>query len=112
MERRVSKRYDADLLQEDETRVKLIFPDKYEIEASILDMSSHGLRVSIPSSSVFLSIPQQDETVKIIFTATQLHVIGRCIYLMNGSNGCMLLGFCVLDPDDQSKLSKIVDTTY
>ncbi|MDD2540706.1 MAG: PilZ domain-containing protein [Desulfuromonadaceae bacterium] len=112
MERRVFKRYDADLLPEDVTRVKLIFPDKYEIEAGILDISSHGLRVSIPSSSVFLSIPQKDESVKIIFTATQLQVIGRCIYLMNGSSGSMLLGFYVLDPNDQSKLSKIMDTTY
>lgn|GEM_PF-2082055 len=88
----------------------LIFSDKYEIESSVVDFSSHGLRVSIPPSSVFLSIPQKNETVEIVFTTIQLQLTCRCIYLMTDQNGGMLFGFYVFDPDDQSKLRKISDT--
>ncbi len=65
MERRLAKRYDAKLLQKDLAKVMLIFQNKYEVESSVVDISTQGLRLSIPPSTGLLTIPQDIKTVEV-----------------------------------------------
>jgi hypothetical protein len=109
MGNRSAQRYDGRILLDDLTKVMLVFPDKYEIEASIEDISSQGVRVSIPPSDAYLSIPWNDETIEISFAAIELRVTCKCIYSMNCEDGSLLVGFYVFDPDEQTKLRIILD---
>lgn len=110
MENRITQRCESRLLLEDVTKVLLSFPDKQEVEGIIEDISSQGLRVSIPPSGALLSIPQKDETIEIFIVTINIHVTCRCIYSMDGQEGGLLMGFYVFDPDDQAKLRIILDT--
>ncbi|MDD2733160.1 MAG: PilZ domain-containing protein [Desulfuromonadaceae bacterium] len=109
MERRVYQRYDAGLLLDDLTEVVVIFPDKQEVAATVVDISSQGMRVSIPSSKASFSIPQKIEMVEIVFVAIQLRLACRYIFSMKDQNDNVLIGFYVFDPVDQSKLRSIMD---
>ena len=109
MERRAAVRFDAKLFLEDVSKVMLIFPDRHEIEASVVDISSQGLRVSITPSCESLSIPQKDETVEIVFSTIQLQLTGKYVFSMNDQDGSILVGFYIYDSDDQSKLREILD---
>lgn len=109
MQERAFIRYDARLLLEDLTRVVLVLPDKREIDSHIADISSQGIRVSVPPQSATLQVPQPNETVGIIFKSIQLQITCRCIYSLNDQDGSMLMGFYVFDPDEQNKLRKILD---
>ena len=109
MQERAFIRYDARLLLEDLTRVVLVLPDKREIESQIEDISSQGIRVSVPPQSATLQVPQPNETVGIIFKSIQLQITCRCIYSLNDQDGSMLMGFYVFDSDEQSKMRKILD---
>lgn len=110
MDGRVSQRYDAGLLLEELTEVLVIFPDKQEIEATVVDISSQGIRVAIPSSGSGASIPHKIEIVEIVFVTIQLRLSCRFIFSMNDPNDNLLIGFYVFDPSDQSKLRIILDS--
>lgn len=110
MKSREAKRFDGNLLLEDLTNVLLVFQDKQQFGAKVVDISSQGIRVSIPPTDITLHVPQNNETVVIIFTIIQLQITCRCIYSMNDQNDSMLMGFYIFDPDDQSKLRKILDS--
>jgi hypothetical protein len=109
VEKRVSQRYDAGLLLDDLTEVVVIFPDKQEVAATVVDLSSQGMRVSIPFSRASFSIPQKIEIVEIVFVAIQLHLACRYIFSMKDQNDNVLVGLYVFDPVDQSKLRSIMD---
>jgi hypothetical protein len=102
-------RYGVALLLENLTKVLLVFPDKHEIESCIVDISSQGLRVSVPPSDVSFSLPQKNETVIVVFQSIQLQLACRYIYSMYNRDCSMLLGFYVFDPDEQSKLRELLD---
>jgi hypothetical protein len=109
VEKRIAQRYDSSLLHEDLTRVLLVFSDKREIEANIVDISPQGFRVSIPPSDTALPVPQTNEMVDIFFVASYLRLTCRHIYSVDGQNNSLLMGFYVFDPDDQIKLRMILD---
>ena len=109
MDKRKVQRHDAGLLLEDLTKVLLILPGKQEIQSSLEDISSQGLRVSIPPSAVAISVPQGNEIVEVVFQAIQLRLTCKCIYSMHNQDGSLLIGFYVFDPDEQSKLREILD---
>ena len=109
MDNRNVARYSFELLLEDLTKVLLVLPDKHEIESCIVDISSQGLRVSVPPSVVSWSLPQNNETVIVVFQSIQLQLACRYIYSMHSQDGSMLLGFYVFDPDEQSKLRELLD---
>lgn len=110
MERRIFHRYGSELLLESLTSVLLVLPDKQVVESCIVDISAQGLKVSIPPSSGTLSVPRKNETVEIIFSAIQLTLTCRCIYSMYNQDGSIHMGLYVFDPDNQSKLSIILNT--
>jgi hypothetical protein len=109
LEGRVSQRYDAGLLLEDLTEVVLIFPDKQEIEARVVDISSQGIRVAIPSSRTPVSIPQKIEIVEIVFVTIHLRLSCRYIFSMKDQKDNVLIGLYVFDPVDQNILRNIMD---
>ena len=110
VESQLTQRYESRLLLKDITKVLLSFPDRQKVEGIIEDISSQGLRVSIPPSGAPMSIPQKDETIEIFFVTINIHVACRCIYSMDGQENSLLMGFYVFDPDDQAKLRKILDS--
>lgn len=109
MDNRKVGRYGVQLLLENLTKVLLVLSDKQEIESSIVDISSQGLRVSVPPSDASMSLPQKNETVTVVFQSVQLQLACRYIYSMHSNDGSMLLGFYVFDPDEQSKLRELLD---
>jgi len=110
MAKRKLARHDAVLLLKDLTVVSVILPDKTEIESSVVDISSQGLKVSIPSSSFSFSIPRHDETVEVVFQVIRLRFTCRCIYSMYNQDGTVLLGLYVFDSKEQVKLRELIDT--
>jgi hypothetical protein len=109
VERRIAQRYDAGLLQQDLTKVLLVFPDKHETEAHVIDITSQGFKVSIPPAGVPTCMPHEKETVEIFLEAIYLRVMCRCVHSVTDQNGNLLIGFYVFDPDDQVKLRMILD---
>ena len=109
MDNRNAVRYSVQLLRENLTKVLLVFPDKHEIESCIVDISSQGLRVSVPLSDVSLSLPQNNETVIVVFQSIQWQLACRYIYSMYSHDGSMLMGFFVFNTDEQTKLRELLD---
>lgn len=109
MDERRFVRINAELLPEDLIDITLVFPDKLQIESSIVDISPQGLRVSIPPSDISLSIPQKNDIIGVVFQAVQLQLTCRCIHSMYNQDGTMLMGFYVFDPDEQGKLREHLD---
>jgi hypothetical protein len=104
MEKRVDQRRDTSLLQQDFTRVSLVFPDKHEAEGSVVDIGPQGLKVSVKASDAPAIAPQQNDIVEIFFAASFLRVVCRCIHSVVGQDGSLVMGFYVFDPDDQVRL--------
>jgi hypothetical protein len=109
MKHRQDFRHDAGLLAKDLTRVMLVLPGKHELESKLVDICSQGLKVSIPPSSVPLSIPGKDETIGVVIQAIQLHLTCRCIYFLYNPDDSVCMGFYVFDPDEQSKLRELLE---
>jgi hypothetical protein len=109
VERRIAQRYDAGLLQEDLSKVLLVFPDKHETEAHVIDITSQGFRVSIPPEGIPTAMPHDNETVELFVEAIYLRVMCRCVHSMTDHNGNLVVGYYVFDPDDQVKLRMILD---
>ena len=109
MEKRVDLRHDVGLLQDELTNVVIVFQDKHETEAGVVDISPQGLKVSIHPSGVPLTTPQQNEAVDIFFAAIYLRITCRYIYSMDGEDGSVFMGFYVFDPDDQTRLRILLD---
>jgi len=109
MENRHEIRHDGGLLNVNLSRVTLIMPDKLELAASVVDISSHGMKVSIPTSGVFVSIPGKNETVEVKFKAIGLQVSCRCIYVLCETKESMFMGLYVFDPDQQNRFNELVE---
>jgi hypothetical protein len=109
MENRHEIRHDGDLLHESLSRVTLTLPDKLELAASVVDISSHGMKVSIPTSGVFLSIPGKNESVEVHFQAIGLQVSCRCIYVLCETKDNMFMGLYVFEPDQQDRLHELIE---
>ena len=109
MERRIAERYDAGLLHQDLSKVLLVFPDKHETEAHVIDITSQGFKVSVPPEGVPNCMPHELETVEIYIEVIYLRVMCRCVHYVTDQHGNLIIGFFVFDPDDQVKLRMILD---
>lgn len=108
MENRSVVRHDAAFLQESLTRVTVVLPNNHEIESSIIDISSQGVRVLIPPSTLSVSIPVNNETVGIVFKDFKLHLTCRCIFSLFNHDGSIIMGCFAFDPDEQNKLRELI----
>ena len=109
METRHEIRHDGGLLHENLSRVTLVLPSTIELVARIVDISSHGMKVSIPTWGSSLSIPGKNEIVEVFFQSINLHVSCRCIYVLCESEENVFMGLYVFDPDEQDRLRALID---
>lgn len=112
MEKRSVKRHEAGNLHQDLNSVQLVLQGRDEIDASVVDISPQGFKVSIPPSDVPFSIPQVDETVDVFFNAIYMRIKCRCIYATDDKDGNLLVGLYVSDPDDEIRLRIILDKNH
>jgi hypothetical protein len=109
MENRFSIRYNLDQLPETISTVLLVLPDKSEIESQVVDISSQGLKLSIPPTPFSLAIPRKAETAEVIFQISRLSLTCRCIYSAYNPDGSMHMGMHVFDPHQQILLRSLLE---
>lgn len=108
MEIRLVPRHSSDQLPDSLSTVLLVLPDGFEIEAELADISSQGMKLSIPPTPVPLAIPRKTETVEVVFRASRLRVTCRCIYSSYNPDGSISLGMYVFDPQQQDQLRALL----
>lgn len=110
MENRFVARHSLDQLPETIiSAVLLVLPNKQEIEARLVDISSQGLKLSIPPTPVPLAIPRKVETVEVVLQNSCLRLTCRCIYSTYNPDGSMFLGMHVFDPHQQDLLRGLLE---
>jgi len=109
MGNRFSIRYSAEQLPETILTVLLVLPDKFEIESQVVDISSQGLKLSIPPMPFPLAIPRKAETAEVIFPDPHLRFTCRCIYSAYNPDGSMFMGMHVYDPHQQGQLRGLLE---
>lgn len=107
MERRLTTRYNPEQLPGIMSTVLLVLPDGFGIESQLVDISSQGLKLSIPPMSIPLSIPRKAEIVEVVFH--DLHLTCRCIYSAYNPDGSICMGMYVFDPLQQDQLRGILN---
>ncbi|WP_168205839.1 PilZ domain-containing protein [Geobacter sp. FeAm09] len=108
MESRLVPRHSSDLLPDSLSTVLLVLPDRFEIETQLVDISSQGMKLSIPPTAVPLAIPRKAETVEVVFRASGLRVTCRCIYSSYNPDGSISMGMYVFDPGQQDRLRTLL----
>jgi hypothetical protein len=109
MENRFFTRHSLDQLPGTISTVLLILPDKFVIESQLVDISSHGLKLSIPPTPIPLAIPRKAETADVVLHASRLRLTCRCIYSAYNPDGSMLMGMHVFDPHQQGLLRGLLE---
>jgi hypothetical protein len=109
MENRSSTRYILDQLPWIISTVLLILPDKLEIESQLVDISSQGLKLSIPPTPLPLAIPRKSETAEVVLHASRLRLTCRCIYSAYNPDGSIFMGLHVFDPHQRGLLHKLLE---
>jgi hypothetical protein len=109
MENRLLTRYSLDQLPKIIPTVLLVLPDKLEVESQLVDISSQGMKLSIPPTPFPLAIPRKAETVEVVLHASRLRLTCRCIYSAYNPDGSIIMGLHVFDPHQQGLLRKILE---
>jgi hypothetical protein len=109
MENRLLNRYSLDEFPKIIPTVLLILPDKQEIESQLVDINSHGLKLSIPPTPLPLSIPRKAETAEVVLQGSRLRLTCRCIYSTYNPDGSMFMGMHVFDPHQQDLLRAFLE---
>ncbi|GFE62422.1 PilZ domain-containing protein [Geobacter sp. AOG2] len=104
MENRFVTRHNTEQLSDAMFAVLVILPDKSEVESRLVDISSQGLKLSIPPQPVPLAIPRKAETVDVVFQTSSFRLTCRCIYSAYNPDGSIYLGMHVFDPHQQNQL--------
>jgi hypothetical protein len=86
-----------------------LLPDKLEIESQLVDISSQGLKLSIPPTPLPLAIPRKAETAEVVLHASRLRLTCRCIYSAHNPDGSMFMGMHVFDPHQQDLLRGLLE---
>lgn len=111
MEIRLFNRHSLDQLPGIARTVLLVLPDKLEIESQLVDISSQGLKLSIPPTPFPLTIPRKAETAEVVFQNPRLRLTCRCIYSAYNPDGSMFMGMHVFDPHQQGLLRAFLEET-
>ena len=109
MEKRLLTRYSLDQFPKIITTALLVLPDKQEIESQLVDISSQGLKLSIPPTPFPLAIPRKAETAEVVLQGSRLRLTCRCIYSAYNPDGSMLMGMHVFDPHQQDLLRSLLE---
>ncbi len=109
MENRFFTRHSLDQIPGTITTVLLVLPGKLEIESQLVDISSQGLKLSIPPTPFPLPIPRNTETADVVFQASRLRLTCRCIYSAYNPDGSVLVGMHVFDPHHQGLLRRLLE---
>jgi|GEM_PF-1121994 len=109
METRLAIRHTSEQLPDAMSRVLLVLPDRFEVESHLVDISSLGLKISIPPTPLPLAIPRKAETVEVVLHASQLRLTCRCIYSAYNPDGSILLGMHVFDPHQQELVRGLLE---
>jgi hypothetical protein len=109
MENRIFTRHILDQLPWTISTVLLILPDKLEIESQLVDISSQGLKLSIPPTPLPLAIPRKSETAEVVLHASRLRLTCRPIYSAYNPDGSIFMGLHVFDPHQRDLLRKLLE---
>jgi hypothetical protein len=109
METRLLTRYSPEQVPKIIPTVLLVLPDKQEIESQLVDISSQGLKLSIPPTPFPLAIPRKAETAEVVLHASRLRLTCRCIYSAYNPDGSIFMGLHVIDPHQRGLLHNLLE---
>jgi hypothetical protein len=111
MNKRNAVRYDTQLLPESLSKVVISWEENYSIESSVENFCSHGIRVSIPSSSVPSVIPKKNDLLQVLIpidSSQQICFSGQCVYTTDKQDSHLSMGIYFYNPNEQNYLHNIL----
>ena len=111
MNYRNAVRYDAKFLPESLTKVAISWVENASVESYVENFCSHGIRVSMPASSIPAAIPEKNDPIRVLIpidSSHQLWFSGMCVYSINEQDSHVSMGIYFYNPNEQNHLHTIL----
>ena len=96
-------RYHSDFFPGSMSKVTLSWGGSSSVEADVVNYSSHGVRVVIPS---WHDIPRKGDSVRM--RINQIWFKGMCIFAASGQGEALSMGLYFYDPKEQNQLRSLL----
>ena len=93
------------------SRVIISWEGSSAIGAYVIDYSSHGIRVIIPSFQIPIDIPKEKCTVMALMPIDEIWFTGTCIYATDDSSGFISMGIYFHKLEEQQWLEDLLSKT-
>lgn len=107
MNQRQTTRFDSLSLSEPLKKVSIILNNNKSIESFVINICSHGMRVSIPPENITDGIPGKNKKVNVCLIQG-IKIEGTCVYVTRDQDNSISMGIYFFNPHDQNYLYELL----